>query len=486
MHFIFRFLLLFFLLLQIGKFSFAQTENDTLEASACITISEIKIIPYNCDRLLTQDDIIIRELDVKIGDCIAAKDLPEILKLIEKRVFNTQLFNYVAAIVEPMLYGLDSTDVAYIELNKKNINILIYLNERFPIWPEPEFELADRNINVWMKEQNFKLNRINLGLTLLHKNFRGKRQLIGVTGQLGYTQKVGISYANPFADKNKQHGYGIGIYGMRNREIQYMTDSNKLKFYRNLNTYMLHQGRLEAWYTYRPAFAAQHKIGTNLTYYQTHDTVALLNPDYLGKGLTNDVVANLFYRFEYNGVDNWNYPLRGHRFIGRFDQYYAFRSKAWQTSLHLHQDVYFQVGKKWFSSLVLRARISGKQKQPYILRRNLGYDYDYIRGYQYYVIDGSSFALARASWKFEALNLKINLPSIKYFQVIPLRIYPKVFADIGTAYNPMPINDNLHSKTLYGYGFGIDIVTFYDIKFRIEYTFNHLGEHGVFLHRSGE
>lgn len=482
---IFRLIVLSVLLMLLSYSPWAQAITYTNEDDSCLTISAIHIIPHNCDKLLTKDYVILRELDIKVGDCIAPKELQDALQLIEKRIFNTQLFNYVSAVAHTEFYDADieNENEKYVS---KNIVVQIYLNERFPIWPEPQFELADRNINVWMKEQNFKHNRINLGLTLLHKNFNGKRQLIGLTGQIGYTQKVGISFANPFADKNQQHGYGIGIYSMRNREIPYMTDSNKLKFYRNFDAFMQHQGRLETWYTYRPAFATQHKIGTNFTYYQIHDTIVLLNPEYLGNGISNDVLANLFYRFEYNGVDNWNYPLRGHRFIGRFDQYYAFRSKAWQTSLHLHQDVYFQVGKKWFSSLVLRARISGKQEQPYILRRNLGYDYDYIRGYQYYVIDGSSFALARASWKYEALNWSIYLPSIKYFQVIPIRIYPKIFADIGTAYNPMPINDNLHSKTLYGYGFGIDIVTFYDIKFRIEYTFNHLGEHGVFLHRSGE
>lgn len=38
---------------------------------------------------------------------------------------------------------------------------------------------------------------------------------------------------------------------------------------------------------------------------------------------------------------------------------------------------------------------------------------------------------------------------------------------------------------LYTGGFGIDLVTLYDITFSVEYSFNQLGEKGLFLHSKG-
>ena len=43
--------------------------------------------------------------------------------------------------------------------------------------------------------------------------------------------------------------------------------------------------------------------------------------------------------------------------------------------------------------------------------------------------------------------------------------------------------DMLHSNEfLYGYGLGLDFVTYYDIVFRVEFSANKFGETGLFLH----
>ena len=41
---------------------------------------------------------------------------------------------------------------------------------------------------------------------------------------------------------------------------------------------------------------------------------------------------------------------------------------------------------------------------------------------------------------------------------------------------------NLSNRLLYSGGFGIDILTLYDINLRFEYSFNQLGKNGLFLH----
>jgi outer membrane protein assembly factor BamA len=430
----------------------------------------IKTINISGDRK-TKDAIILRELNVKPGDCIEQEELAAVLELNRLRLMNLRLFNDVKVSWTPVSADTFSMDIVVLD--------------RFPILPEGNLEFADRNFNVWWTEQNMDLRRINIGLTLNHNNFRGNRETVGVTAQVGYTQKIGVSYSRPFVDKNQKHGYGMSFFGLQNREIAYKTDGNKLLFLRSNNNFMQRRFDASVWYTYRPQYAATHLVQLSFHHYWIGDTIAQLNPEYLGGGRKQENVIQLSYRLEYNAVDNWNYPLTGKRFVGTFDQKFALNNGNWQSSLNLHYDHFLNPFNKWYVSFILRGRVSFPQTQPYIFRQNLGYEYDYIRGYEYYVIDGSCFGIIRANLKRELLNLRINLP-IRFFQVIPIRVYGKVYGDFGAGYNKYPVNDRLYNRTLYSGGIGIDIVTLYDIKLRIEYTVNHLKEKGLYLHRNGE
>lgn len=445
---------------------FAQ-ESDT-SGVPCYLLREITVSGDH----KTKDAIIFRELSISPGDCLPADSVDYILEFNRLRLMNINLFNEVA--MHPRMAG----DTLYLDLT---------VLDRFPVMPEPNLEFADRNFNVWWTEMNRDLRRINLGLTLNHYNFRGNRETVGLTAQVGYTQKLGLSYSRPFADKQQKHGFGVSFFGLQNREIAFKTDTNKLHFARHFDNFMQRRFDAAVWYTYRPAYAVTHLAQLSFHHYWISDTVREMNPEYLGDNRNEQDVVKLAYRFEYNGVDNWNYPLTGNRFIGLFEQKFALSGTYWQTSVNLHYDHYFNPWKKWYGSLVLRARTSMPQRQPYIFRQNLGYDFDYIRGYEYYVLDGTSFALARGSWKYALLDMKIHLP-IRFFQVIPIRVYGKVYGDVGAGYNPEPevVHDYLSNKLLYSGGVGIDIITLYDIKIRIEYTVNHLGEKSLYLHRSGE
>lgn len=463
----FRFLFFSWLVVAIGPL-WAQDSVSVIEDKKCLYVKGITVSGDH----RTKDRVILRELSIQPGDCLPVDSLDALMAFNRLRLMNIQLFNEVD--MRP-------------QVDKDTLMLDINVLDRFPVMPEPNLEFADRNINVWIKEQGMDLRRINLGLTLNHYNFRGNREVLGITGQLGYTQKLGFSYSNPFADKNQQHGYGVSFFGLQNREIAYQTFNNKLNFARHFDNFMLRRFDAAVWYTYRPAYAVTHLAQLSFHHYWISDTVRQMNPDYLGVNKNEQDVIKLSYRFEYNGVDNWNYPLTGKRFIGLFEQKIALSGSYWQTSVNLHYDHYIHPWNKWYGSVTLRARTSLPQRQPYIFRQNLGYDFDYIRGYEYYVLDGTSFALARVNWKYELINLKLHLP-IRFFQVIPIRVYGKVYGDIGGGHNPqsVEVNDYLSNKLLYSGGLGLDIITLYDIKLRVEYTINHLGEKSLYLHRSGE
>jgi len=445
----------------------ADTVTAPPEAEGCAYLKAITV----SGRHKTKDAVVLRELSVQAGDCIPEASVAATLEQNRLRLMNLRLFNDVK--------------ISWVPVAADTFAMDIYLLDRFPVMPDPNFEFADRNFNVWWTEQHRDLRRINLGLTLNHNNFRGNRETVGVTAQVGYTQKLGLSYSRPFADKNQRHGFGFSVSGLQNREIAYQTDNNKLLFLRSDRHFMQRRFDAAAWYTYRPQYASTHLLQLSFHHYWISDTIARLNPAYLGDGRTQENVLHFSYRYEYNGVDNWNYPLRGNRFIGTFDQKAGLRGGNWQSSLNLHYDQFAHLGGKWYAALILRGRVSLPQRQPYIFRQNLGYGYDYVRGYEYYVIDGSCFGIARADFKRELLNLRINLP-VRFFEVVPVRVYGKVYGDFGAGYNKYPFHDRFYNKALYSGGIGLDVVTLYDIKVRIEYTINHLNEKGLYLHRNGE
>lgn len=452
--------------------AFGQTTES------CYKIKKITIT----GRHKTKDNIILRELNLKEGDCIpkSASDTlknPALLLVNEhnrKRLMNLKLFIDVK--------------ISWHLLEDNSYEMEISVVDRFPIIPDITFDFADRNFNVWWTEQNRDFRRINLGLALVDNNFRGNHETVAVVGQMGYTQKLGLTYGRPFIDKEQQHGFGVSVFGLQNREIAYKTVANKLKFLRSDDNFMQRRFDASVWYTFRPKYASTHLVQLGYHHYWVSDTIAsYCNPNYLGNGHSQENVLQLTYRYEFNGVDNWEYPLTGQRFIGTLDNKYALVNRNWQTSLNVQYDRYFHLSKKWYAAVILRAKGSVPQDQPYIFRQNLGYDFSYVRGYEYYVIDGSCFGIARLDLKRELLNKRISLP-IKYFEVLPIRIYAKAFADAGSGYNKYAAldGDRLNNRLLYSAGLGLDIVTLYDIKVRIEYTVNHLSEKGLYLHRNGE
>ncbi|MNS22787.1 Outer membrane protein assembly factor BamA [compost metagenome] len=418
----------------------------------------------------TQASFMERELNFSQGQCLPADSLPHLLKIAEQRLFNTQLFNQATA-------DTFTTEGRYV--------VRFTVKERFPIFPKPNLEFADRNFNVWWTEQHRKLNRLNVGLTLLHNNVNGRRDILSVGAQIGYTKKFLLSYERPFIDARKQHGLGASVQYLQNLEVSYITDSNKLHFARFETQPALQLAEAAVWYTYRPQFATRHILKTTIQQYSIHDSIAsLLNPDYLGNSRKSATVLNLEYRLEHNKVDNWNYPLKGSRFIG-IAAYQQVLKGAGMPSLHLQYDYYHSPFPKWYISSINRGRIAFNREVPYIFQRNMGYDYDVMRGYEYFVMDGSLFALTRANIKRTLIDRNIKLP-IKYFQVVPIRVYAKVFADAGYTYRKDIGSQYLNNKFLYSYGIGLDIVTLYDIKIRLEYTFNREGLKDLYIHKSGE
>ena len=212
-----------------------------------------------------------------------------------------------------------------------------------------------------------------------------------------------------------------------------------------------------------------------------------LNNNYLG-GTDRLRYFSLAYIFEGNNTDIKPYPLRGKawkltlekRGLGLFGE-------ADQLTLTGRYGHYFSLGEKRSVELIGAARYQFTRRlQPYVLRRALGYDDDYIRGYELYVIDGQDYLYGKFSFRYELLNRDFNLGKLMFieqFRRLPVKLYAKFNNDFGYVHDNFETPDNfLANDLLWGYGPALDLVVYYSYVFQIEYTRNRLKEWGLYLH----
>jgi hypothetical protein len=238
-------------------------------------------------------------------------------------------------------------------------------------------------------------------------------------------------------------------------------------------------------YLYRPAYASKHIFQINFKNYSVGDTVLKLNPDYFTNGSKEAKFVELYYRYEYNGVDNWNYSLKGFKLVTQAVVRGGLEGMNFQSYANVEAGVFRNPMPGWYVSAIFRGRLMYPQGQPYYFRGGLGTQTDYVRGYEYYVTDGYNYGVVRLDLKRELFNKTYSLP-VTYFTAIPLRIYPKIFADAGYIENPTPGNSFLSNRLEYSVGAGVDVVTVYDMKIRFEFAYNRLGQNGLYLHFNSE
>jgi hypothetical protein len=158
------------------------------------------------------------------------------------------------------------------------------------------------------------------------------------------------------------------------------------------------------------------------------------------------------------------------------------------TSLSLKK--FTPLSKRFYIANQVKGRYINTDNMPYYFNRALGYNNDFIRGYEYYVIDGQSFALIKNSLKYKLIKqhiveVKALHRRFSQFSTIPYSVYLTLNGDAGYVEDKFYGKKNsLNNSWQYGYGVGLDFVTYYDIVIRFEYTFNKQNQSGFFISMS--
>lgn len=418
----------------------------------------------------THPSIILRELGFKSGDRFLLQDLVRKFEKAREQLMNTTLFH------EAM--------VALKSFEGYNVDILISVRERWYIFPVPYIKPVDRNLNQWLVEQKASLNRVDYGVKLLWNNFTGRNDKFRFTWITGYNRQLVLTYDRPYIDKSMKWGMSFGFQLGRNQEINYNTIGNKQVFVKD-EGYMRNfwRGSLEA--TYRKAIKTRHRFGVAHTTEEVADTVVHMNPLYFTGGRTRISFPEFYYVMTYYDVDYIPYPTKGYAAEVMFSKKGVDKSmNSWQLSVKGSAN--WPTSKKTFFSLNGYGTVKLPFDQPYYNRRLLGYSDIFMNGYEYYVVDGVAGGYLKAAFTRKLFKFGITLPGTKKIAPlkVPFNIYGRVFGNTGYVYDPEPgENNTLANRPLFSYGVGIDITTIYDFTFKLDFSFNQLGQNGLFFHR---
>ena len=451
-----------FLFLPLVLFScLAQAQDDVTVAS----------LTFEGNRI-TREHILLREMTVKEGQTIPKAQLAYHLNRSKGNVWNLQLFNFV------------EIDTCW--FSSTEIDIVVRVTERWYVWPIPFVEFADRNLSEWWETKRW--DRLDYGTLVKWSNFRGRREELTLHLRFGYNNQYELRYEIPYLDKAQK--WGIEFQGgyRQGHEVAYSTLNNKRVFYKNTDRYIRKESFGAITPRWRPNLYNVHKLEIGFSHFWIVDSVATLQPDFFGAG---ENVANYFsleYEVERDVTDYTLYPLKGYRIEVRLrkDGLRILDSPIDIWSLEMEFAKYWQLHKRWYFAHAQKIKVSSTNQQAYVLQKGLGYERDFVRGYEHYVVDGQHYGLLKTSLKWAILpfrKVKLNFLKSDKFNTLPLAIYASANFDLGYVVDYQFSQGNpLAGTLLFGGGAGIDLVTFYDITWRAEYSINRKQEHGFFLH----
>jgi outer membrane protein assembly factor BamA len=471
-HFFYKFSLILILLNWCGKDLLAQneanTDTPTLEIQKIpekVVINNIFIIGNE----KTRKNILLRELNLKTGVEYDWEELLQFIQQDQKKIYNLLLFNSVE--ITPLISG------------DELIELLIIVSERRYILPSIIFNLADRNLAEWWTNQGRSLSRVNYGARLSNSNVGGRNEKLRIGGQLGFTKAFDVLYSFPYLDRKQRHGFSAQFNYFTNKTVALRSINNRQLFFTNDQEDVLRKNSSAFLrYTYRGSFYNFHFVTLGYNRTSIHEDVLMRNPDYFLHGDTQLNFTTIGYNYRHDKRDNIAYSTDGQLLNLGLNRYGVFSKdnfRDWEFSLIANK--YHKFNRLLHVATGISANIYAGDRQPYTMVRGIGYQPNFIRGYELNVIEGQQTFVNKNSLRFTLLDLAYDISNyvpIEGFSYFPLKLYLSANYDHGFVNDKNRLAENLRltNTYLFGYGLGLDLVTFYDMVFRVELSKNNQNE----------
>lgn len=426
----------------------------------------------------TKAKVIYRELMFKEGDTLSEKDFNHKIKRSRENLLNTSLFNFVKINF--------TTD----DFEKSLVDVIIDLQERWYIIPEPILDITSDEYLFWLKQK--KYDKLIYGVDLGIKNSTGYDDNFNLKIQFGKNKEFTFNYTTPFVDKQQtfktkilfeQYSFKEQGAFVENDKMVYISDESPLFKQKNIGFSMI----------FRPRYLDIHELSLGITNLFLSDTLlyVMSNNGFLNE--KNIKFLTLSYLLKIDKRDIKYYPLNGAYFDVLIKKSFLGFNFESEKSNNLQFVATFKkfnkIYKNIYANISTLFAINSLQETPFYFQSGLGYNNIYVRGYQSRYIEGDKYFVVKSNLKYNVLptyNIDIKWLNMPKFSKLHLAAYVYLFADYGfvNSKNDLINNKNniLPNNSLFGTGIGIDIVTYYDRLFRLEYAVNRHNHRGFYLH----
>jgi outer membrane protein assembly factor BamA len=425
---------------------------------------------------ITSKKVIFRELDFRLNDSVSREEAEYRKQTSINNLTKTSLFNFVEIDIE--------------EYQTNSLRITVNLTERWFIWPNLYLNQTDRNFSEWWRTKD--LAKLEYGIGLKINNFRGLGETLMLNYHIGNFTKYELDYRGIYIDKAKRHSLSVFASYSAQNVLTWNIESNKEKIIKE-SYRLLKNTDFSLTYRYRKGYFNTHSVQLGYSDFKIADTIFSLNPYFFGFNKHSQRYFSLKYEFSRDTRDSRIYPKTGHLFAVSINKrgLGILQHEYNAVDLYLQFYSYWKLRKRFYIASGIWYSSNMTDDYAFYSQTGLGY-LQFVRGYEYYTINGNNALLFKSLAKYELLPMKvINLNiwpvrKLHQFNKVPIEVYVNVFFDAGYVSDKFVISriyDNtLVNKMMYSAGAGIDFITYYDKVLRFDYSFNAMGERGLFIH----
>ncbi|SDY77374.1 POTRA domain-containing protein [Hymenobacter psychrophilus] len=417
---------------------------------------------------VTKEVVLRAELDFVEGDTLSAATLARRLELNRRRLFNLQLFHQV--LVQAVC-------------REGNLTVLYSFQERWYLFPIPIFSLADRNFASW-RERPDRWRRVDYGVHLVRRNFRGRNEQLLGNLQLGFNRKYELFYEAPGYGRRRRVGFGAGYSYYRSHALDYATTGDRLRNLRQNVDFPIERQYATVGLRWRRTVQLLASLDVSYHRERVSDSVLYYNPRYFLNGPRREYLEfNLTTTL--NRRNTFAYPLSGQ--YGQLQiGYRAFLDGHTPGSLTVRGRYarYVALGGPFYYAVGATGQLRVARALAYPDNRALGYDL-LVRGYDAYAVEGRQLGLLQQGLSLRLLDLgrvRLNGVPSSRFNNIPLAFYLNTFTDVGyVGQRSVLASNQLPNRLLASAGIGLHLVTYYDWVFTLEYARTREQRGGVFF-----
>ena len=159
-----------------------------------------------------------------------------------------------------------------------------------------------------------------------------------------------------------------------------------------------------------------HRVKLKHSWFDTPNDLQSLNPNFLFGNSNTFEFSSLEYHYENEKRNSISYPIKGsfNEVILGFNK--GFNNGFNNVRLTAKTENHFSLKPRLYFGNSIKIKVQSNTSLPYVLNESLGFE-DYLRGYEYYVLDGEHFALAKTALKYEVIpKKKLEVPYFKMEQ----------------------------------------------------------------------